>query len=263
MIIGFVHHGRPPRRYTVCLLKDSLLRKDHRPYWVKQLYLKFQKFYANRFLRPQLESLGKGFFIIKPWNVEIFGAPVHIGDYVMIIGAPDRRIRFSVWPESPGKGGIRIGNYCLICPGVRISSACEITIQESCMIASNAYITDSDWHDIYNRISIGKSAPIVLEKNVWIGDSAIICKGVTIGQNSIIGAGSVVVNAVPENTIAAGNPARVVKSLDPGKMFKTRAQWYADPGRLFAQLDLWDRAMLRGNTIPGWIRSILFPAKGD
>jgi acetyltransferase-like isoleucine patch superfamily enzyme len=239
------------------------LRKDHRPYWVKQLSLKFQKFYVNRFLRPQFESLGRGCFIIKPWNVEIFGEPVRIGDYATLIGTPDRKIRFSVWPESPGKGSIRIGNYCLICPGVRISSANEIVIDESCMIASNAYITDSDWHDIYDRISIGKSTRVVLGKNVWIGDSAIICKGVTIGQNSVIGAGSVVVDTVPANTVAAGNPARPVKSLDSGRTLKTRAQWYADSDELFEQLAIWDRAMLRGNTIPGWLRSIFFPAKGD
>jgi acetyltransferase-like isoleucine patch superfamily enzyme len=53
-------------------------------------------------------------------------------------------------------------------------------------------ITDSDWHDVYNRISIGKTAPIKIEDNVWIGDSVIVCKGVSIGENSIIGADAVV-----------------------------------------------------------------------
>ena len=131
------------------------------------------------------------------------------------------------------------------------------------MIASNAYITDSDWHDIYNRIAIGKAAPVKIEENVWIGDSAIVCKGVTIGYNSIIGAGAVVVNSVPPNAIAAGNPARVVKSLDPEKPITTRAEWFSDPDRLFEELDQWDRAMLRSNTLLGWLRSLLSPAKGD
>ena len=239
------------------------MRKDHRPYLVKKAYLKFQQFYAGHFLRPQLESLGTGFYIIKPWHVEIFGSPVQIGDYATVIATPDRKIRFSVWPDENGKGRIKIGDYCLICPGVRISSAADILIGNNCMIASNAYITDSDWHDIYHRTAAGKSAPVELADNVWIGDSAIICKGVFIGENSIVGAGAVVVDPVPANTIAAGNPAHAVKSLDPRERITMREQWYADPSGLFEQLDLWDRAMLKGNTIPGWFRSVLFPTKGD
>ena len=53
---------------------------------------------------------------------------------------------------------------------------------------------------------------------VWVGDSAIICKGVTIGENSIIGAGSVVAKNIRANVIAAGNPVKVLKKLDPGKV---------------------------------------------
>ena len=53
----------------------------------------------------------------------------------------------------------------------------------------------------------------MIEKNVWIGMNSVILKGVTIGDNSIIGAGSVVVKDVPKNTIAAGNPAKVIKDL--------------------------------------------------
>jgi acetyltransferase-like isoleucine patch superfamily enzyme len=244
-------------------LRERILRKDHRPHFVKKAYLGFQKFYADHFFRPQLESLGKGGFIIKPWHVEIFGSPVQIGDYAAVIATSDRKIRLSVWPAAPGEGSIRIGDYVLICPGVRIGSAAEIVIGDGCMLASNSYITDSDWHDVYDRNSIGKSAPVVLEENVWIGDSAIVCKGVTIGKNSIVGAGAVVVRSVPADTVVAGNPARMVKSLDPGQPTVTRADWYADPEGLYEQLDLWDRAMLRENTVLGWFRSVVFPKKGD
>lgn len=239
------------------------MRRDHRPYVIKKAYLKFQRFYAGHFLRPQLESLGRGSYIIKPWHVEVFGSPVQIGDYATLIAAPDGKIRFSVWPHEAGKGGITIGNYSLICPGVRISSAVGILIGHNCMIASNAYITDSDWHDIYHRTAAGKSAPVKLADNVWIGDSAIICKGVSIGENSIIGAGAVVVDSAPANAIAAGNPARVVKTLDPRQPMTTREHWYADPSGFFERLEQWDRAMLKGNTLPGWFRSVLFPGKGD
>ena len=83
------------------------------------------------------------------------------------------------------------------------------------MIAHGAYISDADWHGIYDRAEpVGKTKPIKFEDNVWIGDSAIICKGVTIGKNSIIGAGAVVTKDVPENCVFAGNPAKLVKKLD-------------------------------------------------
>ena len=131
---------------------------------------------------------------MRPWHVEFLAPP---SNWVIVSMWWPHPIKRSGWPSGRtkrDKGRIRIGNYCLICPGVRIGSADEIRVGDNCMIASNAYITDSDWHDIYNRISIGKTAPIRIENNVWIGDSAIVCKGVTIGENSIIGAGAVVVD---------------------------------------------------------------------
>ena len=78
----------------------------------------------------------------------------------------------------------------------------RIEIGDACMIAHGAYLSDADWHGIYDRAEpVGKTKPIVLKDNVWIGDSAIICKGVTIGKNSIIGAGAVVTKNVLDNAI--------------------------------------------------------------
>ena len=59
------------------------------------------------------------------------------------------------------------------------------------------------------------AAPITLGDNVWLGGSVVVCPGVTIGENSIIGAGAVVTRSVPANSIAVGNPARVIRALDP------------------------------------------------
>lgn len=79
-------------------------------------------------------------------------------------------------------------------------------------VGANVTIMDGDAHQDDPRA--GKNVPIVIEDNVWIGANATILKGVTIGRNSLIGAGSVVVKSIPENVIAAGNPCRVIKSLD-------------------------------------------------
>jgi acetyltransferase-like isoleucine patch superfamily enzyme len=241
------------------------VRRDHRPYYIKKASQRIAEFYVNHFLRPQLESLGKGFTFVKPWHVKLFGSAIELGEYVNVVASADQKVRLGVWSakENKNKGRIKIGDYCLVCPGVRIGSAHEVVIGNNSMIASGAYITDSDWHDVYNRIKIGKTAPIRIENNVWVGDSAIICKGVTLGENCIIGAGAVVANSVPPNCIAAGNPARVVKELDEKEHFTTREHWFADPETLFKGFDYTDKLILRENSLLHWLRYILFPTKKD
>ena len=239
------------------------MRRDHRPYALKRAQRRFEKFYVRHFLQPQFDCLGKGFAFMRPWYVRIFGAPVRLGAYATVIADADNTVRFSAWPAGPRQGRITVGRYSLICPGVRISSAAEIVIGHSCMLASRVYVTDSDWHGIYDRMGIGKAAGVHIADNVWLGDSAIVCKGVSIGCNSIIGAGAVVVQSVPANVVAAGNPARVVKRLDEHEAITAREQWFRDPAGLSHQLDGWDRALLAGNTWRHWLRHLFFPSVRD
>jgi maltose O-acetyltransferase len=63
------------------------------------------------------------------------------------------------------------------------------------------------------RSGLEMAAPITIGDDVWIGGGAIICPGVSIGNNAVIGAGSVVTKDIPANVVAAGNPARVIKQL--------------------------------------------------
>jgi len=240
------------------------LRRDTRPYIVKRLHLFVQRRYAEHFLRPQFDYLGDGALFMKPWYVEVFGGPIRVGRHAHFIAAPDKRVRLTVWSNFEGQGKIEIGDYCLFCPGVRISAAREIRIGDSCMLAHGAFITDSDWHGIYDRgQSVGQSAPVRIGDNVWIGDSAMVCKGVCIGTNSIVGAGAVVLKDVPPNVVVGGNPAIIVKELDPERKIKTRAEWFSRPEALAAEFDAIDRHLLHGNTWLGWLRSMLFPGRSD
>lgn len=104
-------------------------------------------------------------------------------------------------------------------------SSTRLWIHESVRIGNNVkiggcvLITDTDAHpmDYVVRRSSNegtKSAPVVIEDDVWVGAHCIILKGVTIGARSIIGAGSVVTNSIPVDCMAAGNPCRVIKSLN-------------------------------------------------
>ncbi len=239
------------------------MRRDHRPYFIKKLAGRFEKFYTNHFVRPQFDSLGRGDYFIKPWHVEIFGPFIEMGDYCTVIATSDNKIRLSVWPDFDKKAYIKIGSYCLICPGVRLGASQGINIGDNCMLAREVYITDSDWHDIYNRISTGKSDPVNIKNNVWIGERAIILKGVTIGENSIVGAGSVVTKDIAENAIAAGNPAKIIKNLDPGKKIITRAQWLSEPQRISMEFDIMDREKLKENSFLKWLRHLMFPGPKD
>jgi len=219
---------------------------------------------VNHFIRPQLAFLGEGFHFIKPWYVRIFGDQVEIGNHTHVICASDRKIRFVIWPKEEGSGRIKIGDYCIICPGVRMQSATEIIVGDNCMIADGAYLTDADWHGIYDRLApVGATEPILLKNNVWIGDGAVVCKGVTIGENSIIGTGSIVTSDIPANVIAAGNPAKVVKQLDADEGFVTRSKLFTNPTALNKTMNDFDKEYLKKNTTFSWLRSLLFPKKED
>ena len=240
---------------------EFCIRKDNRPYWLKKYATKINKIYVRHFLKPQFKYLGKGGAYFKPRYIQVFGSNVYIDDYPTLIGASDANIQFTSWNIGEHEGEITIGKYSLITPGVRIMAAEKIEIGDACMIAHGAYISDADWHGIYDRAKpVGTSKPVILKENVWIGDSAIICKGVTIGKNSIIGAGSVVTKDVDENSIYAGNPAKFIKKLDD-KEFNTRKDFFKDPKKLAYDFDMLDRYSLKDNSFFDWIKSLIYPNK--
>lgn len=110
---------------------------------------------------------------------------------------------------------IIIGEKTSIMNGCELISRSLIEIGSHCLIGSQVKIFDADFHGIHpeQRSEPGISQPVTIEDNVWIGINSIILKGVTIGQNSVIGAGSVVTKNIPENSIAAGNPAKVISNV--------------------------------------------------
>ena len=149
-------------------------------------------------------------------------------------------------------------------PAPQSSSADSITIGDNCMFAADCYISDSDWHGLYNRLRPFRcSKPIVLEDNVWLGHGVKVGKGITIGENSVVAAGSVVVKDVPPNTVVGGNPAREIKKLNPNRRMLKREFMFRDEERFFQMQDDLNRYVMGNNTLRGWIRHTLFPRKGD
>jgi acetyltransferase-like isoleucine patch superfamily enzyme len=120
----------------------------------------------------------------------------------------NRKCILSVFGVSEAK--ILIGNNCGF-SGTVIGCFRSISLGDNVRCGANTTITDSDWHP--NDTRCGEPAAVIIEDNVWLGLNVIVLKGVTIGANSIIGAGSVVTKSIPANVIAAGNPCRVIREL--------------------------------------------------
>jgi acetyltransferase-like isoleucine patch superfamily enzyme len=98
--------------------------------------------------------------------------------------------------------------------GSTLMAAIKIVIGNNVLIGANSMLIDNDFHnpDPDKRLSGDDipARPIIIEDNVFIGTNCMILKGITIGENSVIGANSVVVNSIPKNSIAIGNPCKVV-----------------------------------------------------
>ena len=101
--------------------------------------------------------------------------------------------------------------------GTTIQAATAVEIGEDCILG-DANVMDTDMHPLspdrrHNPVAEVRSAPVILEPNVWVGGQAAILPGVRIGRNSVVGFRAVVTGDVPPNVVVAGNPARVVRSL--------------------------------------------------
>jgi acetyltransferase-like isoleucine patch superfamily enzyme len=237
------------------------MRDDLRPYWVKRAYLSYRRWYVEYFLRPECASLGDFSTFMKPRYVIISGPNIHIGDCFTAVAEPMHRVEIGVWGREAGAGTIRIGRAVLMSPGSRISASDEIIIGDGVMMANGTYVTDSDWHTVYDRTQRDDTpTPVRIGNNVWLGDHATVLKGVTIGDNSVVAARAVVTRDVPANVIVAGNPAKVVKELDPERKMVTRLDYFADPAGQLRFFDAVDRQVLKGNSFWRWLWSQLYPA---
>ncbi len=112
---------------------------------------------------------------------------------------------------------VTIGNNCGF-SGVVIASNERITIGNNVYCGANVTIADSDRHPLNALERIqglpGKTSPVTIKDNVWLGMNVVVLKGVTIGEGSVIAANSVVTRDVPNNVIAGGIPAKVIGPLN-------------------------------------------------
>lgn len=177
--------------------KHPLLIKLAKHYFaIKQIYYQWR--YPNLTLEPGV--LLKGKLTIS-------------GDVKVKIGAGTR---ISMHVKIYGSGDVTIGRNTLL-NGCWIGSVRSIQIGDECLI-SDCFLQDSDYHNLEPHLRFAPpgpkvSAPIVIERNVWVGARATIMKGVHIGQDSVIGLGSIIRKSVPPGVVVIGNPQQIVKHL--------------------------------------------------
>ena len=166
-------------------------------------------------------SVGKGLYCCGPCILRnSYSGTIEIGNTFNVISHNSRVTANSV--SAPSRlvsygGIISIGDNVGV-NGVSITARSKtIRIGNHVMIGPNCVIVDSDFHQLDPDKRCGfepvTDADVTIKDNVWLGMNVIILKGVTIGENSVIGAGSVVTTNIPSNVVAVGSPAKVVRSI--------------------------------------------------
>lgn len=156
------------------------------------------------------------------------GSRVTIGDNVRFVSRSSRGTAASIYSACKlrthvNSARIVIGSDVGLNGTSVTARSRTITIGAGTMIGPNVTIVDSDFHETWppearlTSPGLENDRDVTIGENVWIGIGSIILKGVTVGDNSVVGAGSVVAKDVPENSLAAGNPAKVIKTYEQVK----------------------------------------------
>ncbi|MBR6404394.1 MAG: sugar O-acetyltransferase [Eubacterium sp.] len=139
-----------------------------------------------QYMKEVFAECGEGNYIELPFRANWGGHHIHFGSRVYA--------NFNL--TAVDDGHIYVGDNVMIGPNVTIATA-EHPIETE-----------------PRRLGLQSNKDVHIEENVWIGAGVVVLPGVTIGKNSVIGAGSVVTKDIPENVVAVGNPCRVIREID-------------------------------------------------
>lgn len=175
--------------------------------------------YYEPMFRTYCDSCGKGLRLIGGMPQVHDYLRMKVGDHVTMHGAAT----FTAG-KAPTRPVLDIGNNVHLGYQMGISVGTKVIIRDNVMIANRVSLIGYDQHplDPVKRIQnypaeISEKDDILIDEYAWIGMNCLVLKGVTIGRASIVAAGSVVTKDVPPYTVVAGNPAKVVKSLEQYK----------------------------------------------
>lgn len=177
----------------------------------------------TRWLLRDVEEIGVGVRVsgVAP-VIDNRGGTIVLGSDVTF-AAPRTPIHIAMKPNSL----LSIGDGTWMNDGVWFGCTERMTIGERVLIGPGVRLLDNDYHDLHQRWRTPASQPVTVGDDVWLASDAIVLPGVTIGRGAVIGAMTVVCHDVEPFSVVAGNPARVVKTLDPSLFEATRRAWEA------------------------------------
>ena len=164
--------------------------------------------------RIHWEMMRRGAFVRWPIHGNVLEA---LGQGRLEIG-PQTLFEPGVWITAPGAARVRIGEGSFFNLGVMVASVDLVEIGDHCMFANGCFITDGNhrFDDPTKPVpwqGFSSKGPTRVGDNVWCGAHVVITSGVTVGERSVIGANSVVTGDIPPFSIAAGAPARVLRTI--------------------------------------------------
>jgi acetyltransferase-like isoleucine patch superfamily enzyme len=160
------------------------------------------------------EFMRRGAFVRWPVQGNVLEA---LRDGRLEIGA-NTLLEPGVWLTAPAPGRIRIGRGTFLNMGVMVAAAELVEIGDHCMFANGCFVSDAshrfdDPHRPVPWQGFTSKGPTRIGDNVWCGAHVVITSGVTVGERCVIGANSVVTTDLPPFSIAAGIPARVLRTI--------------------------------------------------
>lgn len=186
-------------------------------YWLQFIFRTIKKIVLDEpVFRYRCKKVGRNFLVSFKVPLTSPNLNMYFGDNCSISGYTT--LGAAAIHEHPT---LIVGNGTHIGYEVTISVGERVEIGDHCLIADRVFIADNNGHPtdpvarrLKQKVSPEAIKPVMIGNNVWIGYQSVILRGVTIGANSIVGANSVVIKDVPPNTIVAGNPATIVRTIE-------------------------------------------------
>lgn len=193
MEAGIAVAGRERRRSRLARFGEDLRR------------LRFIGPAFNARMRLRSATLGR--------RVTLRGSPVVSNEGRITIGDRVRLVSTVAKLElvTLSGGHLEIGENVFINYGTSLVASAHVKIGDDCLIGTHVQVMDTDFHRVEDKAWDTTGEPIVIEDRVWLGNRAIILKGVRVGHDAVVGAGAVVTHDVPARTLVAGVPAKVVR----------------------------------------------------
>lgn len=199
------------------LFKANLILKSiSRSYFYLPAYVEYRtKIYIHKTARIIFDN--HGFLVLGTENSSFWGwarkCKIYMKDESKLIINGFNQIGIGTLVWLLDKGCITFNGDVSTSGDNKIICKSKITIGRGTQIAFGVTISDHDFHKTYTYgVENPETKPIIIGENVWIGMNSIILKGVTLGDNCIVAAGSVVTKSFPNNVMIGGNPAKIIKN---------------------------------------------------